>query len=197
LALKDMASETERFLETWRSKQLQYTMVSTLLGKRHLGFAEITRRALLYTMRSLGLQDSGEAAGLVEAWDDLEPYPDVPGPLGQLKRKYRLAMLSNGDLASLRKLEHKLGVAFDSIISADTAKSYKPSPTIYTLAVKKLKLRPSSILHVAGSSFDWIGAKALGMRVAWVNREKLPTDEWEFRPDLVVEDFTELVTNLA
>jgi 2-haloacid dehalogenase len=55
----------------------------------------------------------------------------------------------------------------------------------------------SSILFVANHAFDCIGAKAFGMRSAFVDRRKRSFGETPHRPDLVVSDFAELAAMLA
>jgi len=50
---------------------------------------------------------------------------------------------------------------------------------------------------VADHAFDCIGAKAFGMRTAFIDRRKRPFGETPHQPDLVVGDFTELAAVLA
>ena len=53
------------------------------------------------------------------------------------------------------------------------------------------------ILFVANHAFDCIGAKAAGMRTAFVDRRKRPFGHWPYQPDLIVADFKELTARLA
>ena len=46
---------------------------------------------------------------------------------------------------------------------------------------------------VSANSFDVVGARACGMRGAWVNRYELPYEDTPYRPDVTVADFTRLV----
>jgi 2-haloacid dehalogenase len=50
---------------------------------------------------------------------------------------------------------------------------------------------------VANHAFDCVGAKAFGMRAAFVDRRKRPFGDWPYQPDLVVADFKELAELLA
>jgi 2-haloacid dehalogenase len=47
-------------------------------------------------------------------------------------------------------------------------------------------------MHVANHSFDCIGAKAAGMRTAYIDRRKRPFGDTPHQPDIIVADFTEL-----
>jgi 2-haloacid dehalogenase len=51
---------------------------------------------------------------------------------------------------------------------------------------------PEQVLFVANHSFDCVGAKAFGMRTAFVDRRRRPFGNAKYPPDLVVQDFREL-----
>ena len=55
----------------------------------------------------------------------------------------------------------------------------------------------SSIMHVANHPFDCIGAKAYGMRAAFIDRRKQPFGLSPHQPDLTVDDFTALAKALV
>ena len=187
--------DVDGFITLWRSKQLFYSQVNTMLGRRHMSFREATRRALVYTLTRYGVAlDEHEVEELTEAWDNLSPFPEVGECLVLIReRGLLMAPLSNGDKVSLNKLVSKLPKVFDDIFSAEDAGVYKPHPRIYEQASKKWGLKPADILHVAGAPFDVAGAKSFGMMTVWVNRTGEIYDEFEEKPDFVVRDFRELV----
>ena len=184
------------FLQLWRRTQLEYTYVTTLLGREFVSFQTLTRRALDYALKIFRLV-SGEdrVKELVDAWSKLDPFPDVREGLLQLKNKYVIGMLSNGDQAMLSSLADRLGIKFRSIVSAEMAGVYKPHPRIYKEAVRLMGNDASQVLHVAGNARDAIGAKAVGMKTAWINRKDLPMD-WNCPLDLEVKSFRELTSAL-
>jgi len=50
---------------------------------------------------------------------------------------------------------------------------------------------------VSGNPFDVIGAKAAGLRAAWLRRDPQRVfDPWEFSPDVVVGNLEELCQKL-
>jgi 2-haloacid dehalogenase len=127
-------------------------------------------------------------------------------PLGfqqRLKEKYLLAILSNGSPKMLQiGLEQTgLRVHFRWVISVNAVKLYKPSPEVYRLAPKRMRLRKNQILFVSSNSFDVLGAKNFGFKVCWINRSTVPLDPLGPKPELVVKSFDGLVeawkTNLA
>ena len=85
---------------------------------------------------------------------------------------------------------------FRWVISVDSVKQYKPSPRVYQLAPKTMRLGKGEILFVSSNSFDVAGAKSFGLRVCWINRGQLPLDPLGQRPDLAVRNFEELLAAL-
>ncbi len=55
----------------------------------------------------------------------------------------------------------------------------------------------ASCLFVANHAFDCIGAKAYGMRAAFIDRRQRPFGETPHRPDIIVGNFTELAAMLS
>ena len=49
---------------------------------------------------------------------------------------------------------------------------------------------------VAAHAFDILGAQACGFKGAYVNRYNLPTEVWEYQPDIIVDDFVQLAERL-
>jgi 2-haloacid dehalogenase len=62
-------------------------------------------------------------------------------------------------------------VEFDYIITAQQARSYKPSLNNFHLAFGRIEEPREQILHVAQSMFhDHVPAKSLGLTSVWINR---------------------------
>jgi len=194
-------SEAERaaLVREWRRLQLEYTLISTLLGKGHLSFRTITQRALRVAMHRLHFRASqAEQDVLVQAWDELPPWPEARDVLRRLRQgPWELALLSNGDTEMLQAVANTLGVDFDYIFSAEQAGVYKPHVAIYHLPVKQLGLSPHEIVHVAGAARDAMGAKAAGLRCVWVNRSHDLILDPSFAPDVelaTLEPLPEVLT---
>jgi len=79
------------------------------------------------------------------------------------------------------------------VISADAVNLYKPSPKVYQLAEKRMRLWKSEILLVSSNAFDVVGAKSFGFKVCWLNRTGASLDPLGLKPDLVVSSFDKLV----
>jgi 2-haloacid dehalogenase len=99
------------------------------------------------------------------------PFPDTVEALKMLKQKFRLVIISNIDDDLFSFSAKHLEVEFDQIITAEQAKSYKPSLNNFKLAIERIDLPLEQILHVAASVYhDIVTAKSMGLSTVWVNR---------------------------
>ena len=85
----------------------------------------------------------------------------------------------------------------DRVISVAEAGSFKPHAATYRTACELVGVRPDEVCFVANHAFDCIGAKAAGMRTAFVDRRGRPFGNDRYPPDAVVADFAELATVLG
>jgi len=100
------------FFRLWRSKQLEFALISNSLGRGHLKFKYLTERALEYALKRHNLELPADTrAALVAAWNRLRPWPEAGEVLAGVKARGCLtALLSNGDEAMLRELAAALPV---------------------------------------------------------------------------------------
>jgi 2-haloacid dehalogenase len=155
--------------QLWRQKQLEYTWLRSLMG-RYEDFSIITREALTFTLRCLGLaHDPAVLQRLMDEYIHLDLYPDAKEALAVLKER-KLAILSNGSSDMLLPLVRNTGLdgVLDATISVESKKVFKPSPAAYTLIEARLGVPPAEILFVSSNPFDVCGAKSFGLQVAWI-----------------------------
>jgi len=105
---------------------------------------------------------------------DWPAFPDTPPALAELKKHYKLVILSNVDRRSFAASNQRLGVAFDAICTAEDIGTYKPDPRnfAYLIArVRDLGHDRSEILHTAQSLYhDHAPAERIGLARCWINR---------------------------
>ena len=182
---------------TWRAKQLQYSWLRASSG-RYEDFWKITESALIFTCKDMKLScDDATRAELMDAYLHLDPFPEVKSAL-QLLSGHPLAILSNGTPDMLRNVVANAGMAgmFAHIISTDEAKTYKPSPVAYQLAIQKLRMEKNRIGFVSSNFWDAAGGKAFGFTTYWVNRTGATPDELGIAPDATLASLTDLVKTL-
>ena len=120
----------------------------------------------------LGFEPSDdEARSLPDSLASWNPWPDTVDSLRRLKKKFRLAIISNVDDNLFAATCPKLQVEFDEVITAQQARAYKPSLKIFELALSRFGTPRNRILHIGQSIFhDVVPAQKLGLATVWVNR---------------------------
>lgn len=148
----------------WRARQRVEQYQDTLLGNGHSGYLETCRRALVYCLRQERIEASDDdVREFMNVWRDLQPYEDALRGLEQMEGRFRLVALSNGDAWLLEHfVSENIRFAFDAVISVDEAGHFKPHPSVYRMAARRLGVEPSSVMMVAALSFDIMGARASG-----------------------------------
>jgi 2-haloalkanoic acid dehalogenase type II len=82
-----------------------------------------------------------------------------------------VVVLSNIDRADIEQAISFHGLAFDHVITSEDVRSYKPHPELFEAGLRRAGVDGADALHVGDSwSSDVLGATALGIPVAWVNR---------------------------
>jgi len=130
------------------------------------------RRSLEKLVADFAIKGLSEADlhHLTMGWHRLHPWPDsVPG-LTRLKTKYIISPLSNGNVALLTNMAKRAGLPWDCILSADLFGAYKPDPATYLGVADVFDLRPEQVMLVAAHHVDLAGARACGLRTAYIER---------------------------
>ncbi len=146
-----------------------------------------------------------EIDSLAESVASWPPFPDTVTTLRSLEQRYKLAIISNIDDDLFEKTRRLLEVDFDAVITAEQARSYKPSINNFKLALRQLAISPGQLLHAGQSIYhDVVPARSLGIATVWVNRKSArpgigavrPSSARadEQRPDLEVPDLASLAT---
>jgi 2-haloacid dehalogenase len=100
-------------------------------------------------------------------------FADSAGALRRLATRFRLGVITNCDDDLFARSNTRLGITFDWIVTAERARSYKPSTRNFELALAVSGVARDRILHVAQSLYhDHVPAKQLGLRTAWVDRRQ-------------------------
>ena len=139
--------------------------------------SELRYQVLLRALLQAGYAQS-EAQEMAEqafqvflaARQNVELFADVLPTLEQLRRRYMLAALSNGN-ADVRRVG--LGGYFSFALNADMLGVAKPQPQIFLTALARAQVKPGHSVHIGDHPQDDIfGAQQVGMRTVWFNPEQ-------------------------
>jgi 2-haloacid dehalogenase len=163
----------------WFQKLFAYTWLRTTAG-RYASFDDVVAESLDYAAGAIGVDlDRRKRDRLVGAFWNLPVWPDVTDQLRRLHaRGVRLAFLSNMSEAMLTANMRHNGIEpfFDSVLSTDRVRAFKPAPEAYALGVRELGLTRDEIAFAAFAAWDAAGASWFGYPTAWVNRLMQPPE---------------------
>src|SRR5262249_30058599 len=88
-----------------------------------------------------------------------------------------------------------LNGSFDVVCTAERASGYKPDGTLFRYLLANSGVRNDQILHSGQSQYtDLVGAKPLGLAVAWINRRGVVLSLEVPRPNFQCPDIQSLVS---
>ncbi|MCS6936632.1 MAG: HAD family hydrolase [Candidatus Bipolaricaulota bacterium] len=192
-------------LESWReaSEIVKKEMHDLWLNSPDSG-TELLREGSYRILKRLGIDDRDFALQVSQAYYQtwvsyLKLFPEVREVLAALRGRVRLGMISNGpsDVQRYKLKLFELEREFDPIVISGEVGVAKPDPGIFRYALERARVSPSEALYVGDSPmYDIAGAKGAGMKMIWVNRNGLPTENLEIKPDRVVRDLRQLLAIL-
>jgi 2-haloacid dehalogenase len=160
------------FADAWRG-EYQPGMEEVRAGRIPFSKLDVLHRHNLERiLPRFGLADLSEDTrrDLNLAWHRLDAWPEVPAALARLKKKFKLAPVSNGNISLMVDLARRNNLPWDAILGAEIAGDYKPKPRVYLAACEALDLPPERCMMVAAHSKDLAAAAQCGLRTAHVTR---------------------------
>jgi HAD superfamily hydrolase (TIGR01509 family) len=116
--------------------------------------------------------------------------------LARLAPRFRLGIVSNFDYApTVHSILEREGITdlFDAVVVSAEVGWRKPKPVIFEAALSRIRVSPAEVLFVGDrADIDVVGAKQVGLAVAWVNREGEPLPEGIPSPDYEIRDLDAL-----
>ena len=184
----------EAFANFWRTTQLEYTWLRSLMN-RHKDFWQITEDSLDKSMKVFNI-DKSMKNELLNLYKVLSPYPEVKEVLENLKKKkFKLAILSNGTPDLLNELVNKnnLDTIFDDLFSIEEVKIFKPDSKVYDLPAKRYNVQPSEIVFLSANTWDVSGGGNYGYNSVWVNRNNSHFDNLDYKPKIEIKNLKGLL----
>jgi 2-haloacid dehalogenase len=160
------------FADAWRG-EYQPGMEEVRSGKIPFSKLDVLHRRnlerLLPRFDLVGLSEE-TLRNLNLAWHRLDTWPDVAPGLTRLKKRFRLAPVSNGNISLMVDVARRNGLPWDAILGAEIAGDYKPKPRVYLAAAAAFDLAPAECMMVAAHSNDLKAAAAQGLHTAHIAR---------------------------
>jgi 2-haloacid dehalogenase len=153
----------------WFARLLRDGFALTALGG-YRPFAEVAAE----TLRGLDPDlDDKAVATVTAAMRELDPHPDVEPALRALRDAgIPTVTLTNGSVDVVQAMLHRANLTgyLAANLSVDAVRRWKPAPEPYRYAATELAVHPGTLALIAAHPWDCAGARAAGLRAAWVNR---------------------------
>jgi 2-haloacid dehalogenase len=208
--LSDMAPVGVAFEEVGAPDHLAATWFAALLRDgfalaatgRSAPFADIATSGLrtIWSGVRLDRDEDAAVAHVMAAFQDLGVHPDVADGVRRLRGLgIRLVTLSNGAASVAEQLLSTAGLReeFEALLSVEQAGVWKPAPASYRHALDRTGVAPDRAMLVAVHPWDVDGARAAGLRTAWVNRAAARYPSCFEPADLDVSSLEELADSLG
>lgn len=159
----------------------------------------VLRKSLHAGLEAAGLPiTASDEETIIKAVKLSEPFPDTGPALADLKRDFRLAILSNSEPEIIRHNIVSIGIEFDAVVLAAEAKCYKPDPNMFRELLDRIDETPENVTHIAQSFYhDMRTSKDLGFgRRLWINRYGRGGDP-DYTPDAELSDLTSVRAQLT
>ncbi|GAA2760224.1 haloacid dehalogenase type II [Actinopolymorpha rutila] len=189
-------SGLEQLLRLWQ-QHIEREQGRVLDGDRAYVTTEVLDgEAARLVADAAGVDDPAAVARLARSGRRLPPWPDTVTGLAEIAERFPLIGLSSASRTALLELNAHAGLRWHQALSAEDARTYKPDPAVYRLAVDVSGRPPERLLMVAAHAWDLRGAQRLGLRTAYVSRPvgDPPSQSDEF--DLHADDLASLVHQL-
>jgi 2-haloacid dehalogenase len=183
----------------WFELFMQYCFVDNCIQQFH-SFADIARASMEMIAQKLGRTiQGGEIESVMELLKHLPVHENVQEGLSLLNdRGFRIAALTNSPQNTVCERMERTGLIsyFETVLSAEQVKRYKPSLEVYEWAAKKLSVAPGEAMLVSAHGWDIAGAAGAEMQTAFIQRGKQMLYRLSPQPNLVCKNLMELALQL-
>tara|TARA_X000001036_G_scaffold342650_1_gene322188 strand:+ start:240 stop:899 length:660 start_codon:yes stop_codon:yes gene_type:complete len=186
----------EPFANYWRTTQLEYTWLRSLMG-RHKDFWQVTEDSLDKSMKAFSI-DLSMRNELLNLYKVLSPFKEVPDVLKALKKKFKLAILSNGTPSLLNELvnSNNLNGIFNDLFSIEQVGVYKPDSKVYDIPINKYLIQRDEVVFLSANTWDVSGAGNYGYKAIWINRNNNIFDNLDYKPNFEIKDLYGLLDKI-
>ncbi len=103
-----------------------------------------------------------------------------------------VCIVSNIDRADIMSAMENLDLKFDSVVTSEDCRCYKPRKEMFQKALKLMDVLPNEVIHIGDSfSSDVLGAYNAGIDSAWLNRKSV-SNGGSIEPDYVISSLQEI-----
>ncbi len=168
-----LPTTAEDLWQGWHESEERFRMRRTDPSQPFQTYFDAWAGGFRVAFESMGLQGDADAA-TSRFFADLsrrEPFPETRQALDEVQARFRTAVLSNADDGFLLPNIELLGCEFETVLSSEMARSYKPQPELFLEMLERLSLAPQETVYVGDRHYeDVFGASSVGINAVWIDR---------------------------
>jgi 2-haloacid dehalogenase len=191
--------DSKRGYTIWFELFMEYCFVDNCI-KQFNSFDSIAKATMQMTAQILGHQvEEEDVVSVLELLKHLPVNDCVQDGLSSLQdRSFRIAALTNAPENTVRERMERTGLIsyFETVLSAEHVKKYKPDVEVYQWALKKLQVEPQDVLMVTSHGWDIAGAANAGLRTAYLKKSTQVLYPLTPQPDIRCKDLEDLAKQL-
>lgn len=170
---QELGITAEQLWQGWRESEEQFRLQRTDPSLPFQTYFDAWAGGFRMAFKDLGVPGDADAA-TKRFFADLsrrEPFPETKQVVTEIQRSYRTAVLSNADDGFLLPNLELLDLEFETVLSSEMARSYKPQPALFLEMLDRLSLSPDETVYVGDRHYEDVhGASAVGMNAVWIDR---------------------------
>ncbi len=183
----------------WFELFMQYCFVDNCMGKFN-DFASIAKATFQMTANMLGEAVSDEKIDeILEMLEQLPVKNGVAEGLSLLADEgFRIAALTNSPQTIVQNRMERTGLIsyFETVLSAEAIKKYKPCKEVYEWAAQKLAVNPSDCLLISAHGWDISGAANVAMQTAYLKQSNQQLYPLSPAPTITCKDLEDLASQV-
>ena len=163
----------EQLWEDWHQSEEQFRLRRTDPKLPFQTYYDAWAGGFRLAFKQLGISGDADTA-TSRFFSDLsrrKPFPETREALLEVQQRYRTAVLSNADDGFLLPNLELLDLEFETVLSSEMARSYKPRPKLFLEMLNRLSLHPQQTVYVGDRHYEDVhGASEVGMNAVWIDR---------------------------
>lgn len=132
----------------------------------------------------------------INGYNDAKMYEDAIEVLRELKKNYRLAVVTSRYQDSALDIMNyfKITDLFDIIITLDDVNKPKPDPEGINLVLQKYCLDPEQAIYIGDNYSDYLAGKNANVNTCLVSWARVK--DKDFQPDMIIDSYRDLLKKM-
>ena len=192
--------DPEALFKEWKEPEVafranRYNLKDPDKSPPFVSYEDAWRECFRIAFSKMDLEGDSTAAARQTVLDlgERDPYQDALDALPEIQAGWRTGILSNSDDGFLLPLVDRIGWRFEAVLSSEGARAYKPAAGPFRRVLDMLQVGAEETVFVGDTPYDDVlGAKGVGMRAVWINRNGAPRDPRAPEPNYEIADLKEV-----